>query len=79
MVLETQGDLKKLFRTRKNILGASGKCVLLEYENELTLSNTFNSFFMDTFLKILVDIFKCYAMKIVREKLLDKDANTHTL
>ena len=62
-------------------MGTSQKCVLPWYENELTLSNTFNSFFMDKILKIRDDIFQSptpVAMKIVQEKLLNKDASQLT-
>ena len=62
-------------------MGASQKCVLPEHENKLTLSNTFNSFFVDKILKIHGDIFQCPTqdgMNIVPEKLLDKDTNQLT-
>ena len=64
-------------------MGASQKCVLPEYENELTLSNTFNSFFMDKILKIPDDIFQSptpVAMKIekTRKTIEQRCQSTHT-
>ena len=59
----------------------SQKSVSPEYENEITLSYTFNSFFIHKILKMCDDISQSptqVALKIVLEKLLNKDASQLT-
>ena len=73
--------MKKLFHTYKDIMGASKKCILPDHDNELTLSSTFNSFFIHKIVKICDEIFQCAtpdATKLAAEKLFDTDAETIT-
>lgn len=55
-VIESEGDAKKLFHISKQLLGNSKKCVLPESNNNITLANKFNNFFLDKIVKIRDEI-----------------------
>ena len=73
--------MKKLFHICKDIIGASKKCILPDHDNELTLADTFNSFFIDKSVENRDEIFQCAtpdATKLTAKHFFDTDAETIT-